>query len=69
MVIPISVVQKTSEGAMVYIADGDKAKVVPVILGRSSNGMVEVTSGLSAGDKVIVAGYQDLDNGELISVQ
>lgn len=69
MVIPVSVVQKTSEGTMIYVADGNKAKLVPVALGRSSNGMVEVTSGLSAGDKVIVAGYQDLDNGEAISVQ
>jgi RND family efflux transporter MFP subunit len=69
MVVPISVVQKTSEGTMVFIADGNKAKLVPVTLGRSSNGMVEVTSGLNTGDKVVIAGYQDLDNGEAISIQ
>jgi hypothetical protein len=31
--------------------------------------MVEVMSGLKAGDKVVVAGYQDLDAGEAIIIQ
>jgi RND family efflux transporter MFP subunit len=69
LVIPVSVIQKTSEGNMVYIADGNVAKLVPVTIGRNSNGMVEVMSGLKAGDKVVVAGYQDLDAGEAIIIQ
>jgi RND family efflux transporter MFP subunit len=69
LVIPVSVIQKTSEGEVVYIADGNKAKAVMVTTGRNANGMVEVTSGLKAGDKVIVAGFEDLDNGEDISIQ
>jgi membrane fusion protein (multidrug efflux system) len=68
LVIPVSVIQKTAEGAKVYIADGNKAKLVPVVIGRMSNGMAEVVSGLQAGDKVVVAGYQDLDDGESITI-
>jgi len=69
IVVPISVIQKTSEGEMVYIADGNKAKQVNIVTGRNANGMVEVLSGLEAGNKIIVAGYEDLDNGEPIAIQ
>lgn len=69
LVVPVSVIQKTADGEMLYIADGNKAKAVYVKSGKNSNGMVEVLSGLSAGDKVITAGYAELDNGELIAIQ
>lgn len=69
IVVPVSVIQKTSEGQMVYIADGNKAKLVSIVTGRNANGMVEVLSGLEAGDKIIIAGYEDLDNGEPIAIQ
>lgn len=67
--IPVSVVQKTNRGTMVFVAEGNKAKEVAVTMGRIYNGMVEIQSGLNAGDKVITEGYQDLDNGELIAIQ
>ena len=69
LVVPVSVIQKTSEGAMVYIADGDRAKAVTVTTGRNSNGLVEIVSGLNAGDKVITAGYEEMENGQRIVVQ
>lgn len=69
LVIPVSVLQKTSKGTMVYVAAGNVAKLVPITTGRISNGQVEVMSGLNSGDKVVVAGYQDLDEGEAIVVQ
>jgi membrane fusion protein (multidrug efflux system) len=69
LIIPISVLQKTSKGTMVYVAAGNVAKLVPVTTGRISNGLVEVLSGLNTGDKVVVAGYQDLDEGEAIAIQ
>lgn len=69
LVIPVSLIQKTAEGEMVYIADGKNAKAVIVTSGRNSNGMVEILSGLNAGDKVIMEGYQELDNGELIDIK
>ena len=68
IVVPVNVIQKTSEGSMIYIADGNKAKAVNVTIGRNSNGLVEILSGLNAGDKVIVAGFEDMENGQLINI-
>ena len=69
LTVPISVVQKTGEGSFVYLAEGNKAHAAKVQVGKISNGNAEILSGLKAGDKVIVAGYEDLDNGEPISIQ
>lgn len=69
IVVPVSVIQNTAEGALLYIADGNKAKAVMVKTGHNSNGMVEVLDGLNEGDRVITAGYADLDNGDLINVE
>jgi membrane fusion protein (multidrug efflux system) len=69
LVVPVSVIQKTSKGEMLYIADGNKAKSVAIKTGANSNGLVEVLSGLNAGDKVITAGFEDLDNGDPITTQ
>jgi membrane fusion protein (multidrug efflux system) len=69
LVVPVSVIQKTAEGDMLYIAEGNKAKAVMVTAGHNSNGMVEIVAGLNPGDKVITEGYQELDNGETVSAQ
>ncbi|GAA4465920.1 hypothetical protein GCM10023093_18950 [Nemorincola caseinilytica] len=69
LVIPVSVIQKTAEGEMVYVVEGNTARSVIVKTGRNSNGKVEVLSGLKAGDKVVVAGFEDLDSGETVSIQ
>ncbi len=67
--VPVSLIQKTGEGEMIYVASGNKAKAVMVSTGQNSNGMVEILSGLEAGEKVIVAGYEELDNGAPISIK
>jgi multidrug efflux pump subunit AcrA (membrane-fusion protein) len=69
LVVPVQVIQKTAEGDMLYVVDGNKAKSVIVTVGRNSNGLVEILSGLKAGDKVITEGFGDIDNGESITVQ
>ena len=68
LIVPISVIQKTSQGNMLYIADGNKSKAVYVTLGRNANGMVEILSGLKAGDKVITRGYEEMDNGKQLDI-
>lgn len=67
--VPVSVIQKTSEGDVVYVANGNKAKAVMVSTGQNSNGLVEVLSGLEAGEKIIIEGFEELDNGAPISVK
>lgn len=69
LVIPVSVIQKTAEGEMVYVAEGETARAVMIQTGRISNGKAEVLSGLKAGDKLVVAGFEDLESGAKISVQ
>lgn len=68
LTVPVSAIQKTAESEIVYIAEGGKAKAVKVKTGRNSNGMVEILEGLKTGDKVIVEGYADLDNGKPIEI-
>jgi RND family efflux transporter MFP subunit len=69
LVVPVQVIQKTGNGDMVYVADGNVARAVVVTTGRNANGMVEVLSGIKAGDKVVTQGYAELDNGQQITIQ
>ena len=69
LTVPVSVIQKTGDGEIVYVADGKVAKAVAIVSGKNSNGMVEVLSGLEPGQKVIVEGYEELDHGAPISVK
>jgi HlyD family secretion protein len=43
-------------GRYAYVVDGNRASRVPVQLGASSLAAVEITSGLEAGDRVVVSG-------------
>jgi len=67
--VPVSVIQKTSKGEVVYVLNGGKASAMQVKTGRNSNGQVEILSGLNAGDKVITTGYEDLNDGDPVSAQ
>ena len=67
IVVPVKVVQESSKGTIVYIADGKVAKPQPVKLGRTYNGEVEILEGLKEGDRVVVEGYQELEAGDAIS--
>jgi RND family efflux transporter MFP subunit len=69
LTVPVHVIQKTADGDMLYVADRNKARAVIVQTGKNSNGMVEILGGLKPGDKVITAGYQELDNGERIAIK
>jgi membrane fusion protein, multidrug efflux system len=71
-VIPVNYIQTDSEGSYVFIAENKGkttvAKKVDVKQGQSYNGMIEITEGLKPGDKVINAGYLDLENGEEVKI-
>lgn len=69
LVIPISIVQKTADGDLIYIEENNKAKAVMVKLGNLYNGKVEVLEGLKSGDKVIVEGFSELDNGAPVTIK
>lgn len=71
IVVPINLVQTDLEGQYIVIAEnsgnGYVAKKARVSQGEVYNGKVEIKSGLNAGDKIITAGYLDIENGQAIS--
>lgn len=67
LTVPVQVLQKTPQGQYLFVAEAGKAKAVNVQTGRVYNGQVEVLAGLNPGDKVIVEGYQELDNGKPVT--
>lgn len=70
--IPITLVRETPEGKYIYIAKEENGKLVarrlPVTIGSTYNGLAEVTSGITSGDKIITTGFNNLIDGQLIQV-
>ena len=69
IVIPQDAVIDTDQGRIVFLADKNVARSVPVVLGSTSGDQVLVTNGLAAGDSLIVVGHRNLVNGESIQVR
>lgn len=70
MVVPVNLVQSDTKGKYVFVLkekDGKKlAQKVNVLLGQMYGDDIEILSGLSSGDQVIVQGYQNLYEGQII---
>ncbi len=62
--VPINAIQKSETADYVYVAENGKAKRVNVRTGKVSQGQAEILVGLKEGDKVIVNGIQDLNEGD-----
>jgi multidrug efflux pump subunit AcrA (membrane-fusion protein) len=70
LVVPINYIQSDPNGNFVYISQKNNnstiAKKVIIEQGQSYDGMIEITKGLNAGDKIITSGYLELEEGENI---
>ena len=70
--IPVNLVQKSFNSNYVMIAELKGNTIVAtkrnVKLGISYNGTTEITDGLKPGERVIIAGYQNLKEGQLIKL-
>jgi len=70
VVLPINVVMTDLKGSYVYVARKDSGKLfaarTSVETGMTYNGLVEITGGLSEGEKVITVGFQELEDGRSI---
>ncbi len=64
--LPISCIQKSESGDFVYLAVGKVAQKAVVKIGRTYAGKAEVIHGLKVGDKVIVVGATDVNDGDLL---
>lgn len=64
VVVPESAVQASEKGFVVYAVQEDKARARPVQVGlRTGTGLVEIVSGLKAGETVVVEGSDRLADG------
>jgi len=69
--VPVNVIQNSPEGQYVFLAVENAGHLVArrclVEPGITYNGLTEIKGGLKPGDRVITAGYQDLNEGQPIS--
>ncbi|MFD1467381.1 efflux RND transporter periplasmic adaptor subunit [Hymenobacter caeli] len=71
-VLPVDLVQHDEQNAFVLVVARQAGKPVAqkriIKVGQTYNGQAEITSGLKTGDEVISAGYQNLNEGQLLAV-
>lgn len=64
LVVPESAILASGDRTMVYVVDAqDTAQIRPVTLGARQAGVVEVVSGLKAGERVVAEGLQKVRPG------
>jgi len=73
LVVPAIAISKDAKGDFVYVAANTEGKTVAqkryIKIGRSSDGNTRILEGLAEGDKVIVNGYNEVANGDLVRIQ
>jgi multidrug efflux pump subunit AcrA (membrane-fusion protein) len=70
LTIPSKALHKVEAGAgSVYVVDGDRARQRPVRIGRDDGIRVELMSGLSTGDQVIVSYNGSIEDGEPVTAE
>ncbi len=72
IVIPINLVQNDPTGSFVFVAVTENGATIArktlVDVGKIYAGNAEITKGLKPGDKIITVGYDDLNNGDAVSL-
>lgn len=68
LVIPALAITERRDGNGVFVVEGESAWWRQIVVGLNDQGMVEVREGLSEGEAVVVAGYQDITDGSRIKV-
>ncbi len=70
--IPINLVQNDDKGKFVYVAATENGKLIarkkPVTIGEFYANSIEILSGITAGEQVVTEGYQNLFDGQLLTV-
>ena len=73
LVVPAIAIGKDAKGDFLFVINEEdgKTKAVKkyVTTGRSSAGQTRVVDGLVAGDRVVVEGYNEVANGDLVQIQ
>lgn len=69
IVVPVKYIQRGTAENYVYVVNGNKATKRVIKTGREYAGLAEVTSGLNAGDLLITAGYDLVNDGDAVTVK
>jgi membrane fusion protein, multidrug efflux system len=69
LVIPAVALQRGPQGAFVYVANGDKADVRPIVVDRIEGEDALIGKGLQPGDKVVREGQAQLRPGAKLAVR
>ena len=67
LTLPVNAIQKAENGDYIFMVDKGKAKRVNIKTGKVSENKIEILSGLQVGDKVIIAGTHNLNEGDTVS--
>jgi len=67
-VLPANVVQMTDEGTYVFVAENNISRKRNVVAGKNYKGTIEITEGLNENDPIITTGFQDIVDGQSITV-
>ncbi len=67
--VPVKFIQRGTDENYVYVVSNNKAIKKVIKTGKEYAGMTEVLSGLSAGDMLITAGYDVVNDGDAVSVK
>jgi RND family efflux transporter MFP subunit len=68
LMIPAVALVTGTDATTVFLVDGETVKSTTIVAGRRQGDMVEVLSGLKAGDQIVTAGQINLTDGSLISI-
>ena len=69
LTIPLNAVTTRNGKKVVFLFRNDQAVAVPVTTGKDAGALVEITQGLSAGDRVITLGQYELTDGSKVQVK
>jgi membrane fusion protein (multidrug efflux system) len=67
LVLPVEALLLEKTSAFAFVADGGKAKKVPLKLGFNDGTKVEVVAGLTGNETVILLGKQTLADGQAVN--
>lgn len=68
IVIPPAAITARSDAKLVFVIRDDHAVEIPVELGGSAGSMLEVLSGLSVGDRVVLNPPQNMSTGMKVTL-
>jgi RND family efflux transporter MFP subunit len=73
LVVPAIAISKDAKGDFLFVIQQEEGKTKAVkkyvTTGRTSGGQTRVTEGLNSGDRVVIEGYNEVANGDLVRIQ